>query len=600
MSTQYVYTLTFSDPGKSEIITIPGTSTGPGKNNYDTSLDLVGPGYVGYGKSIAQNFLKLLENFSGPNPPQNSIEGQLWYDTSNPDRSVLRINNGELSAARWPVANGIYQQANDPYTQYLQNVKDGDIWVDTNDNQLKIRFGDVWTIVGPSTSATENRSGLDVEKIFATTGEEYPVIKLWINGNVVAIISYNEFTPRLVIDGFSLLKPGINLTNKVDTRFNGLAERAASLQVSRTEIIRANEVLKNRVSAASRQIHTGTLVVESINGLSIKRNSITPELKLYADSNTAYINFTATTGYMKIGLQDNSYFSFNSNGKVGINTTASFLSPSSPTLTVNGGASFSNAVSITVPTITNNGLTLGGSASISGNLNIGGSLSITNKTTVSNTLTVVDIIASTSTAEIGSVTVPFERIYVTTIGTTGTEVFIYGTTETAERLESSRNFRVDGVITSTNVAFNGTASVVLTATTNASLITGTVVTTSTTATQTLLVVNTATGSGQLNQISKRDFLSDVYSSTIQTGMIVPFGGQKNLSLPNRGAPEGWLWCDNVSTATVAHPDLYAVLGLRYTSSSTVVGSFQVPDLSTANFITTGTTTGTYLTYIIKT
>jgi hypothetical protein len=142
---------------------------------------------------------------------------------------------------------------------------------------------------------------------------------------------------------------------------------------------------------------------------------------------------------------------------------------------------------------------------------------------------------------------------------------------------------------------------VLTATTNASLITGTVVTTSTTATQTLLVVNTATGSGQLNQISKRDFLSDVYRSTIQTGMIVPFGGEKNLSLPNRGAPVGWLWCDNVSTATVSHPELYAVLGLRYTSSATVVGSFQVPDLSTTNFITTGTSgIGVYLQYIIKT
>jgi len=592
--TQYAYTLTFSDLSKSGI-TIPGTQSGPGKNNYDTSLDLVGPGYIGYGKSIAQNFLKILENFSGPNPPQNSIEGQLWYDTSNPDRKVLRINNGELSAARWPVANGIYQQANDPSTQYLQNVKDGDIWVDTDNNQLKIRFGQDWTIVGPSTSSTANRSGLDVETISGTgPGESFPIIKLWLDGNVVAIISYYEFTPRLVIEGFSLLRPGVNLTNKVNTRFNGLAERASSLQVSRTEIIRANEVLKNKISPVARQIHTGTLVVESINGLSVKRNSVTPELRLYADNNTAYINFTATVGYMKLGLEDSSYLSFNSNGRVGINTTASFLSPSSPVLTVNGGASFSNTVSITASTITNTSLIVGAGITAAGDLSVSGTALITNKTTISNTLTVIDIVASTSTAEIGSVTVPFERIYVTAIGTTGTEVFVYGTAETAEKLESSRNFRVDGVITSTNVAFNGTASVVLTATTNASLITGTVVTTSTTATQTLLVVNTATGSGQLNQISKRDFLSDVYSSIFQTGMIVPFAGEKNVSLPNRGAPDGWLWCDNVSTATVSHPALYSVLGLRYTSTATVVGSFQVPD-----FVTTASG-GYVVNYIIKT
>jgi hypothetical protein len=595
MSTQYVYTLTFSDPGKSETIVIPGTATGPGKNNYDTSLDLVGPGYVGYGKSIAQNFLKILENFAGPNPPQNSIEGQLWYDTSNPDRKVLRINNGELSAARWPVANGIYQQTIDPAGEYLQNVKDGDIWVDTRNNQLKIRFGSDWTTVGPSTSATENRSGLDVEIIAGTgAGENYPVIKLWLDGNVVAIISYYEFTPRLVIDGFSLLRPGVNLTNKVETKFNGLADRASSLQVSRTELIRANEVLKNKIPSASRQVHTGTLVVESTNGLFIRRNNspAAPELKLYADNSTAYINFTATTGYMKIGLQDNSYISFNSNGKVGVNTTASFLSPSNATLTVNGGASFSNAVSITTSTITNTVLTVGGASSIAGNLSVAGALRVSNKTTVTNTMTVVDIIASTSTAVIGSVSVPFEQIYVTRIGTTGTEVYVHGTVQQADSLSFARTFKIDGVISSSPEGFDGTDNIVLNATTNAALITGTTVTTSTTATQTLLVVNTATGSGQLNQISKRDFLADVYNSIFQTGMVIPYGGTT--------PPDGWLWCDGSQYADVQYQDLSLTIGRTFTSSATASSNFRVPDLSTTTFVTTGTGVGVYLQYIIKT
>ena len=84
-------------------------------------------------------------------------------------------------------------------------------------------------------------------------------------------------------------------------------------------------------------------------------------------------------------------------------------------------------------------------------------------------------------------------------------------------------------------------------------------------------------------------------------MIIPYGGERNVLLPNNGAPEGWLWCDEVSTATVSHPELYAVLGLRYTSSSTVVGSFQTPNLSSSTFITTGTVSeGVYLQYIIKT
>ena len=94
MATQY--TLNFSDPSKTTAVIISGST----KNNYSTSLDLVGPGYVAYGETIAQDFLKLLENFASPNPPLNPIEGQLWYDTSNPGRKILRVSNGAITSAR--------------------------------------------------------------------------------------------------------------------------------------------------------------------------------------------------------------------------------------------------------------------------------------------------------------------------------------------------------------------------------------------------------------------------------------------------------------------------------------------------------------------
>ena len=130
------YTLTFSDPNTTTTITVPGVTVGPGINNYDTSLDLVGPGYVDYGRPVAQNFLKLLENFTGPNAPLHAIKGQLWYDTSNPASPVLRIHNGELTSARWPSANGIYQQPTDPYIRFTTLIKEGDVWVDTGNNFL--------------------------------------------------------------------------------------------------------------------------------------------------------------------------------------------------------------------------------------------------------------------------------------------------------------------------------------------------------------------------------------------------------------------------------------------------------------------------------
>ena len=60
--------------------------------NGDTSLNLVGKDYVGYGKHIAQNSVKLLENFANTSAPSPAIEGQLWW---NPTDKILNVyHNG--------------------------------------------------------------------------------------------------------------------------------------------------------------------------------------------------------------------------------------------------------------------------------------------------------------------------------------------------------------------------------------------------------------------------------------------------------------------------------------------------------------------------
>lgn len=56
-----------------------------GTLNTETSLQLVGKDYFGYGEAIAQNFVDLLENFASDNTtngPANPIAGQLWYHSS--------------------------------------------------------------------------------------------------------------------------------------------------------------------------------------------------------------------------------------------------------------------------------------------------------------------------------------------------------------------------------------------------------------------------------------------------------------------------------------------------------------------------------------
>ena len=590
MPTQFIYTLTFADPTKNPIQVVGTGNNGTGINNYDTSLDLVGPGYIQYGQSIAQNFVKLVENFAGPNPPQHSIEGQLWYDTSDPDRNVLRVNNGNQSSNRWPAASGIYQQSTDPSTQYIQSVVDGDIWVDTSNNQLKIRYGTEWTVVGPSTSVSANKTGPENVILESSTGAFYPVILNWVDGQVVEVISYYEFVPRSVINGFSTIKIGVNLTSKAGAVYNGLASRASALEISRGVTINAGDVLRSRISAGARQIHSGTFIVESSQGFMVRRNSSSPEIKFIVEPTQASISFTATSQSLSVGVETRSFISFNGlYRKVGINTTASFLTGNSRTLTVNGGGSFAGTLTVAVST-TQTAVEVTGDVVVTGGITATESLVVGDSVQIANTLTTRDIKASTSTAVIGSAVVPFEQIYVSRIGQTGTSVYIYGEVEAAQKLTSQRSFSIAGVITSTSVLFNGTASVVLTATTNASLITGTTYTTATTATISLLVVNTNTVAPSAQHIAKNHFLADVREYAFTTGMVMPWSTSTVPAIYKSDGQPSWLLCNGQNTTTAAQLALFNVIGYSYGGAG---ATFSVPNVSSA--LTTGT-----IYYIIKT
>ena len=585
MATQY--TLNFSDPSKTNTITI----NGPIKNNYSTSLDLVGPGYVAYGEVIAQDFLKLLENFASPNPPLNPIEGQLWYDTSDPGRKVLRVNNGSVTSARWPSANGIYQQANDPSIEYSQNLIDGDVWVDTGNTQLKIRYGNTWTLVGPSVSTGDAKTGSESVNLASNTGGTYPVILNWVNGKVIEIIAYHAFTPRTVIDGFASLNPGINLTTRVPAKYNGLADRAKTLEISNGVYIQASEVLKNIWPATAKpQVHSGSLAVQSDQGFFVRRPTQTDrEIKLAVGTgtNAGLISYSSALGGLQVGVANNSYIKFNGEQRtVAINTNTS----STVTLSVNGSATFKNNVTITASSSTATVLNLGGSVEIAGDTTMTGGLTVAGATGIS-TLTVGNVTPVNSTTSLGSAVNPFYQIYVNRLGTTATN--FYGNSASATSLQILRDFQLSGQLSSNLIKFNGTASVILVTTATSSLITDQTLLTTATSTTTMLVQD----SGSLSKITKGNFLADVYPNLVSTGMIMAYA----TSATTATITAGWLYCDGseyISTATTCS-NLFNLIGYQYGTPVDPL-KFKVPNMTTTTFVTTGTNTGTYIFYHIKT
>lgn len=576
------YTLRYSDPNNTSTIVVVGIPEGPGLNNYDTSLNLVGPGYSNYGYETAQNFVKLLENFSGPHAPARSIKGQLWYDTSNVNRPVLRINNGAITTNRWPSVSGIYQQSHDPTIEYTQSVKEGDIWVDLSNNQLKVRYSGNWTIVGPNVTSGPTKTGSEVQYLESSTGTLHNVILNWINGSVIETISASEFTPRSAIDGIPIIKKGITLNTQINSKYNGLAEKASALEISSTQLLRPSEILRNRFS--TDQIHTGTLVIEGTGGLKIRNSASGDSIRIYSNpTQGGLIGYTSTNLTLKVGIDNQPYLKFNSSySNIGINTSTNSLSP---TLDVYGSGRYSGALTV-------QSLTINTTATIGSNLVVTGGTRLNGQVTATGMLTVgADIRPNANNVyDIGSSTYAFGTIYASRIGSTGTYVQIFGEViGSVSTLSNARNFNIQGQVTATSVSFNGSANAVFNTTLTSSAITAQNGTSTTTATQTLLVVNTATAGEPLQKISKETFLSDIYPYLVSTGMIIPSGTSTVVT--------GWLLCDGAQYLATNYVSLYSVIGTRYGTGSP--GYFRVPNLIDQTTSTTVSSTASIF-YHIKT
>ena len=132
------YTINYADTNKGTISIEDSTI------NQSTSLDIPGRNTTSYGSVIANSFLNLLENFANTSAPRNPIQGQLWYDSST-GVNTLKLYDG----TGWINASGLKKGNTAPT---VSSALTGDLWSDTDNNQLYIFTGSGWTLVGPEYS----------------------------------------------------------------------------------------------------------------------------------------------------------------------------------------------------------------------------------------------------------------------------------------------------------------------------------------------------------------------------------------------------------------------------------------------------------------
>lgn len=210
-----------------------------------TDLKFIGKNYAGYGEIQNENFLYLLENFSGGNPPPRAISGQIWFDSTT---RKLKFYDG----TKFRTTGGAEVSEAQP-----AGLTEGDFWWDTANEQLYAYNGSGFVLVGPQ-GAGDNITQMRSGTIRSTDNETKVIISAVVDDRTIAIISKDDFNidntdPENAISGFDRIKPGINLINTPASgvtdggltpthSFNGTATNALKLGgVSASEFVQAGQ-----------------------------------------------------------------------------------------------------------------------------------------------------------------------------------------------------------------------------------------------------------------------------------------------------------------------------------------------------------------------
>jgi hypothetical protein len=81
----------------------------------------------------------------------------------------------------------------------------GDIWIDSDTGQMYFYNGTSSVLVGPP-SSTGTTNGFTFDTILDSTDTNQNITKLFNDGNLIAIISEDTFTPKVSISGFASKK----------------------------------------------------------------------------------------------------------------------------------------------------------------------------------------------------------------------------------------------------------------------------------------------------------------------------------------------------------------------------------------------------------
>ena len=396
-------------------------------NTTTTSLALIGKNYAGYGIFLNENFITLLENFNGVNPPNAPLTGQLWYDNGNNVLKVYTNNN------IWKVISSTTAAASAPASPIT-----GDLWWNTSTLQLNAYSGSGWIIIGPTYTSSGGTSGAVSQVIADSGGTNHTVIIFYLKGIAYAILCSESFTPATAITGFSTLVVGLNLISGYGAYYTGSVTNALTLNsLSATDFLRATASSSNGSYTLSvGKLQTGAdLLVDPTGTTNV----------------AVYSNGTGNGGNGK-----DIYFNTYNAGVSGAKTALILQSSTSNVIAQNGWVTATSG-GANVGTLNVLNSTYLTSANVSAALNVTGTSAFTGNVTAANItmnalLTTTYIVPSANaTYSIGTLTSQYSNVYAR---------YFNGTSITANYADLAEKYVADLVYPAgTVVKVGGTAEV---------------------------------------------------------------------------------------------------------------------------------------------
>ena len=549
------YTISYTDAANKGTIVLEDNTL-----NTTTSLQIPGRNTTAYGSAIATNFLHLLENFAFNTAPSNGVEGQLWYDNTAGSES-LKVYDG----TNWVSAAGIKKAVSAPDVSASQL---GDLWVDTDNQQLYLFSGSGWVLIGPEFSDGLS-TGVSPATIIGTDNVSYTVIQLDVLSKPAAIISTSAFTPKTAIDGFTTISPGVNLssidiTGAGNLKFIGTSEKAESLVVSGSPVAAANFLRADVISTTNYPIN-----IQNNTGINYGLNA---ELNIGIEGSAGVIQHQIEGSNIDVRVKNNGILTtvlrVDSNLRVGINNTAP-----DEALDITGNIKASGTANIDATTqsetIGTGAIVVKGGAGIAKNIHAGGTLN------VAGTSTLTDIMPlAHNTYNLGTDAIKWKNIH--SVSFTGNLVgnvsgTVSGRAGSADKLTSATTFQLAGDVTAPAFTFDGQSGGTtksFNATISNTIIGGKSATVSSQADDEFLL-NRVTGATGLAKITRANLFSSV--ATNPAGVMMAYGGNTS--------PQDWLMCDGSEYRISDYTLLFAAIGYNFGAEASVTtGFFKVPDL----------------------